>query len=77
MPARGRGLGVGPPAAPEEPLPRLLSTVKLLLGRITAFNWKQFCSVERLSTVKLVLEVLVVLVGLITAIRALLAGLRK
>jgi hypothetical protein len=50
----------------------LRSTVKLLLGRIATFF-----SRDRLPTVKLWLEVLALVVGLVGGILALLAGLRK
>jgi hypothetical protein len=50
----------------------LCSTVTLLLGRIV-----QFWSNKRLRTLKLVLEILAVLVGLIVAILALFGLPRK
>ncbi len=55
---------------------RLVSAVKLLLGGFTTF-WQRFFSVERLPTVKLWLEVLAVLVGLIGAILALFGWSRR
>ena len=57
-------------------LERLRAAVKRVRGRLAGF-WRWLCSPKGLATVKRVLEVLALLVGLITAILALLVGLRR